>query len=211
LVQQEFPDLNDQQVEALTSALGLRSTEDQDLVKRQAEAFRNEAVLEWIRWIGGRRLASSSDLDRERVLTLYGRIRRDSPTVQKLADELGFSETRARTMVSRMRYGSAHVLQELRLTDLAGFLKQHLLVGADPTLAVSIPMSYERSADIKKLLAIRADEVAGTNAPEVSYTDPTRNNYRDAWEFTGTEWSAIVSWLDARAAKEGRLAGNADG
>jgi L-seryl-tRNA selenium transferase len=88
------------------------SQEFRDRVARLA----TEAFTEYADWATlRRRHASTSEIHRGRVLALFADTREEPEAVEKLVDELAFPETRARTLVARLKFSDAKRLRKLAL------------------------------------------------------------------------------------------------
>jgi len=105
-------DLTPDERRRLAAALG--TTSDAADYESRLELFKELAMRELVDWaISRRRFESVSAIDVHRILTLFGEIRDEAPTVEALANELSISESRAVALLSRMRYGEARLIRRL--------------------------------------------------------------------------------------------------
>jgi hypothetical protein len=197
-------ELSESEERRLAIALGA-APDDETAVEKAKKELESLAYDEFVDWIlGRRRFESVSALDRHRILNIFGRVRGQAPTVEVLANELDISESRAVSMLSRMRYGDARTIRALTYKAAAeevatrwpeahdeGGLKQ-VWVTADTGRLVdeangSIMLdregqqqggSYEGAQLARKLEAARGSQ---------------------QWEATEKMWEMIQSWLAERA------------
>lgn len=66
-------------------------------------------LADWI--IGRKRFNTVSESDISRVLKIFLEIRQDTPSLESLANHFGISESRGRSMFSRMNYGEARSMK----------------------------------------------------------------------------------------------------
>jgi hypothetical protein len=96
----------------LAEALGCEV--DTETFEERVGLLEQLALDEMVNWVLGRqRFETISALDRHRILEIFARVRRQAPTVEALANELAISESRATSMLSRMRYGEARLIRRL--------------------------------------------------------------------------------------------------
>src|SRR4051812_24000531 len=107
----------------LARVLGLESAADPEFPPR-LEKLAAVALDELAAWATGRRRDSVvGEIERRRVLRLYADIRGQPATIERLVEELGFTESRARTMVGRLRFSDARRLRRLPLREGRGRLQ----------------------------------------------------------------------------------------
>jgi hypothetical protein len=105
-------DLTESEEKRLAAALG--TTVDDDAFSERVDALEQVALDEYVDWLlSRRRFETAASLDRHRLLALFGRIRNEAPTVEALANDLDISESRATSLLSRMRYGDARMIRQL--------------------------------------------------------------------------------------------------
>ena len=199
-----MPELSESEKRRLAVALGT-SADDPDAFAAAEEKLREAAYDELVDWIlGRRRFDSSSALDRHRVLVLFARIRQEAPTVEALANELDISESRAVSMLSRMRYGDARLIRGLTyraaVTELeaqiAGGIAEHgqklVWVSSDTGRLVD-----EANGSIMRDIESRAPGGRYENAQLARREESGRSGQQ--WQATEEMWAMIVAWLTDRA------------
>ena len=122
-------ELSEAEKRRLAAALGT-SVDDPEKFASAEEQLREVAYDEMVDWIlGRRRFESTSALDRHRVLTLFAEVREQAPTVEALANDLDIAESRAVSMLSRMRYGDARLIRGLTYRAAVTELEAQIAAG----------------------------------------------------------------------------------
>jgi hypothetical protein len=104
--------LTENERKRLAAALG--TTVDDNAFDERVAELEQIALDEYVDWLlSRRRFETAASLDRHRLLALFGRIRKEAPTVEALANDLAISESRATSLLSRMRYGDARMIRKL--------------------------------------------------------------------------------------------------
>jgi hypothetical protein len=185
----------------LARLLGLESAADAEFPSRVAElaAVAFEEVSAWA--TGRRRDSTLGEIERRRVLRLFAEIRRQPATIERLVEELGFTESRARTMVGRLRFSDARLLRGLTLREAHGDLEDRRAnaVHVAQQLQVNLPKSTYaavREAESDILL----DEHG--KYPGATAVNATVRGYVVCLA-TEKMWRLVSNWLDTRATELG--------
>jgi hypothetical protein len=96
----------------LRRALG--AANDTELATK-VQTLQEIATKEFVDWLLGRhRYVTIAESDADRVLRIFRDIRKESPTIATLANDLGLSPGRAASIASRLRYGEGQSFEALR-------------------------------------------------------------------------------------------------
>ncbi len=167
----------------------------------------NLAMAELVGWIVGRRRFNSvSESDTSRVLEIFLDIRNEPPTLDKLVDDLGIPESRARSMLGRMRYGEARALRQLQY--------RHALDRVQSDLGQTTEQNTRKQLWLDKTVADCVDEAAnaimqdtakrGKGKPYALAEFPafSSQRYGTAVWTTTKMWDYILDWLKAKSAEK---------
>jgi hypothetical protein len=197
--------LNLTDLEKRRLAIALGTLPDADDFAERIEALKEVAFEELVDWIlERRRFDSVSAIDRARVLQVFGVIRKEAPTVETLANELGISESRAVSLLSRLRYGDARTVRYLTMTaavhDLATQLehatehseRKHVWVKAETGRVVD-----EANTAIMLDQTGRAPGGKFEGAELAERTEAKRTG--QLWSASPKMWELIKTWIAERA------------
>ena len=187
----------------LAAALG--TTPNADTFSGRVQQLQAFALRELIDWaIARRRFESVSAIDVHRILTIFGEIREEAPTVELLANQLSISESRAVALLSRMRYGDARLIR--RLTYLAARRDLDVQLASAAAMAgrkvVWVKSDTGRIVD-EANTAIMIDQVGRADggqhegAEKAERTDSTRTG--QSWTASEKMWGFILAWIEAQA------------
>jgi hypothetical protein len=190
-------------MDALEKALGAGSQGYN--FDQRCEALIDMALVELTEWIvGRRRFGTISESDGNRVLKLFLDIRDEVPTVEALANQLGIPESRAVSMLSRMRYGSGRRLRAKNCSTSSRVLTQKLAVaqneGGRKTVTVELTC-----LECVKEAAWEVMMEPQLHAKGKKYAVAERPEYFDISKYGGTvvasvgTWEYIIAWLDEKA------------
>lgn len=197
-----MPDLTPAETRRLAIALGT-SPDDAAAFEQAKNSLRDAAFDELVDWVlGRRRFDSISALDRHRVLTLFSSIRGEAPTVAALANELEISESRAVSMLSRMRYGSARVIRALTYRAAIDELERQIAAGnldqGQKLVWVSAETGRlvdEANGNIMRDIERRQPGGDFENAQLARREESGRSGQQ--WQATEGMWDLILGWLRA--------------
>ncbi|HEX2087390.1 MAG TPA: hypothetical protein VHF89_17035 [Solirubrobacteraceae bacterium] len=192
-------DLGD--LDAFAALLGLPNAQHPDFAPRLA-ALAKHAFAERADWLTGRdRPGQTGELDRRRVLHLFATVRNQAVTVERLVDELGFPETRAKTLISRLRYSDAKTLRGLAIRAAHDDLQaRHAAAEPDENSRRTVYLPREtflavREAESALILAGPADDVRAI--------DTTGRLSAIGATTTDGMWGLVMDWLDTTATSLG--------
>jgi hypothetical protein len=185
-------------------ALALGTTLDGEFEAR-LEQLKEVALDELVDWIlARRRFDSISAIDRHRVLQIFGAIRKEAPTVQALVEQIGISESRAVSLLSRLRYGEARTVRALMITGALREIEEAL--GSAGELASGRKFIWV-SADTGRMIdeantAIMLDHAGRASggrfegAEKAERAEASRTG--QAWSTTTKMWNYITTVLGER-------------
>jgi hypothetical protein len=199
-----MPNLSQAEERRLAIALGV-SPDDQSAVDDAKKELANLAYDEFVDWIlGRRRFESVSALDRHRVLSLFALIRKEAPTVEALANELEISESRAVSMLARMRYGDARTIRALAYQAAKAELEVRVPEGDtnDGLRLVWVTADTGRLVDEANgsiMLDLEGRQEGGpyAGAQLARRVEAVRGSQQ--WEAADSMWEMIQRWLMERA------------
>ena len=117
---------NDQDRQVLGRVVGC-GKDDDDALSNGLQKILALALAEWLQWATARRRFNSlSELDSSRVLNLFLSVRRASPTVEQLVEDLAIPQGRATSMIARMKYGQARELVKFSFVAAAADVEQRV-------------------------------------------------------------------------------------
>jgi hypothetical protein len=189
-------DVDEAQQRELATVLGLNDIDDSRYPERVTNVAK-AAFEEIVAWATARdRPSVTSEIERRRVLRLFAEIRREPVTVEALVDELAFTEGRARTMVSRMRYSDARMLRGLAYRAAHDDLVARVSAreAKDGMKSVRLPKAtYEavREAEAEILLHDPPDTA--------KVIDATSRRYDVACTATVAMWQLVIDRLESMA------------
>jgi hypothetical protein len=163
------------------------------------------ALDEYVDWILSRhRFETTAALDRHRILELFGRIRREAPTIESLANDLDISEARATSLLSRMRYGDARQIRRLTYVAAKAELDRQLASAALSNNRKDVWVTAETGRAISEAnTAIMLDKEARKPGQPLARAElavrmsATRTGQE--WVASKDMWELIGKWLDAAA------------
>jgi hypothetical protein len=195
--------LDDDQKQRLAAALGT-TAEDEAFAQRLA-TLEQIALDEYVDWILSiRRFETPAALDRHRILELFGRVRREAPTVERLANDLDISESRATSLLSRMRYGDARLIRHLTYEAALAELERQLASVTASNNRKDIWVTAETGRVVSEAnTAIMLDyEGRGENgafAGAELASRPAATRTGQEWVASERMWGFIVEWIRAAA------------
>lgn len=197
-----FSELNQNQVEALAVALGLDRSASREQVDTALALVSTLATREYVMWLLGiKRYESVSAMERDRLVTLFGKVWRRMPTVQELVEDLGYSEGRAVAALSRMRFGAARTMRAWQLRDLA--VEIATLRASKPTkpnefqpLTLPDRLHKQLWPLLVELTEEKPDDISSQVVPEKA----AQRGWK--WNLLSKEWAAFEEWLKAPAKRE---------
>lgn len=199
--------LGEVEMQRLARALG--TTPESDEFAARVEALTKEAVREVVDWIlARRRFESISALERHRILHIFGKIRREAPNVESLSNELDITESRAVSLVSRMRFGAARLIRALQYESAKEELEAQLATSEEHSGRKYVWVRAETGRLVEEAnTAIMMDQAgrrAGgryEGAEKAERVDATRTG--QSWAASERMWEYIRSWLQAQADEAG--------
>jgi hypothetical protein len=191
--------LRPEETSALESALGSREGEPK--FAERLEGLAGLALREYLLWITGRRRFNSiPESDGTRVRSIFLELRGEPPTVEQLVDGFGFSEPRATSLLSRLRYGDARKLRVLAYAAAAKTIEasQASASEEDGRKTLYLPrdvwdIANEASWHIMSQpeKQAKAGEYEGAEWPEASVT-----RYGCTVRASSAMWNHVVRWLE---------------
>lgn len=165
------------------------------------EQLKELAFEEYVEWLlARRRFESVSALDHKRVLEVFSKIRGEAPSVSILANEFDLSESRAVSMLSRMRYGNARVIRQLQYEAARRELRaQREGVGLDNGLNYlwlkreTARIVEEANTSIMRDTTARSAGGRFEGAELARKTEPGR--FDEQWATTPKMWDLIDLWI----------------
>jgi hypothetical protein len=194
-------------MERLAAALG--TTVDDEAFTQRVARLEQIALDEYVDWIlSVRRFETPAALDRHRILELFGTVRQQAPTVESLANDLDISESRATSLLSRMRYGDARLIRRLTYvaanTELQKQLgsveafnnRKDVWVSAETGRAIS-------EANTAIMLDHDARKEGGRFAGAELAERPSATRTGQEWVASERMWELILAWIEAAAERLG--------
>lgn len=199
-----MPQLSDSETLRLARALGT-SPDDSAAFSKAEKNLREAAYEEIVDWIlGRRRFESISALDRHRVITIFAKIRQEAPTVEALANEFEISESRAVSMVSRMRYGDARLIRGLAYRAAIQELEVQIPAGTEDHGQRLVWVSTDTARLVDEANGSIMRDIEGQK-PGGPYAKPQLARREESgrisqqWRAAPRTWDMIVHWLNERA------------
>jgi hypothetical protein len=194
--------VTEQERRRIAVALGTTvDSEDFDDRVRELEQVALDELVDWI--LSRRRFESAAALDRHRVLAIYGAIRHQAPSVESLANDLDISESRAMSLVSRMRYGDARMIRRLTYEAAAREITDALALAQVRNGRKEIPVTAETGRVVDEAnTAILLDQEARRpggryeGAEKAERLSATRTGQE--WVVSEQTWTYIADWIQER-------------
>lgn len=173
--------------------------------EQRIDTLRELAFEEYVDWLLARkRFESVSALDHKRILEVFSRIRVEAPSVETLSNDFGISESRAVSMLSRMRYGSARIIRQLQYAAAGTEIQeQRQNVAAEDGLLFlwlrreTARIVEEANTAIMRDTAARQANGKYEGAELARKSEPGR--YDEQWSASPKMWDHIVSWIGEHA------------
>jgi hypothetical protein len=191
----------------LAAALG--TTVASEVFAERVVLLEQIALDEYVDWLlSVRRFETAAALDRHRILELFGTVRQEAPTVESLADDLDISESRAASLLSRMRYGDARLIRRLTYVAALAELQRQLAsveafnnrkdvwVSAETGRAVS-------EANTAIMLDHDARKEGGSFAGAELAERPSATRTGQEWVASELMWELIIAWIEASVERLG--------
>lgn len=196
-------DLSKEEEQRLAAMLGADvGTADYEA---RVEKLKELAFAEYVDWLlARRRFESVSALDHKRILEVFSQIRREAPSVAILANEFDVSESRAVSMLSRMRYGNARIIRQLAREAACRELKEQR-----QTASLDNGLNYlwlrretarlveEANTSIMRDTESRKPGGKYEGAELARRTEPGR--FDEQWATTPKMWDLIEAWIGAQS------------
>lgn len=196
--------LNEDDLDQLAQALGI-SKDDVEAFEERLASLSEFALHEYVDWIlARRRFESPSALDRHRILEIFGSIREEAPTVEKLVDDLGVSESRAVSLLSRLRYGHARLVRRLQYKAAATEIRECLQIPEEHEARLHLGVTPDTGRIIDEantaiMMAVIERQPGGRyeGAEKAVRVEAARTGH--FWSSKEAMWDMILEWIDARA------------
>jgi hypothetical protein len=190
-------------------AAGLGTEVDSEAFAERVELLEQIALDEYVEWILSlRRFETSAALDRHRILELFGKVRQQAPTVESLADDLDISESRATSLLSRMRYGDARLIRRLTYVAAQAELRRQLASVEPFNNRKDVWVSAETGRTISEAnTAIMLDHGARKDGGRFAGAElaerPSATRTGQEWVASERMWDLILAWIQAAAERLG--------
>jgi hypothetical protein len=200
-------DLTEQESTRLAHALGTEP--GSDAYEERLALLGEVATEEFVDWIlARRRFETVSAIDRHRILQIFARIRQQAPTIEALSNDLDISESRASSLLSRMRYGEARLIRGLIYNSAREEVSRQLESARDSGGRKFIWVTSDTGRVIDEAnTAIMMDQVgrrpggAFEGAEKADRQESTRTGH--LWSATDRMWEFIVVWIENQATQTG--------
>jgi hypothetical protein len=194
--------LSDNERERLARALG--TTAGGESFNERVAQLEQLALDEYVDWIlSRRRFTTPAELDLHRILELFGKIRNEAPTIEALANELEISESRATSLLSRMRYGEARLIRRLTYAAARAELSRQLEAVEAVNARKDIWVSVETGRAISEAnTAIMLDHEGRRDGGVFEGAElaerPFATRTGQEWVASERMWELIDGWLEQR-------------
>ena len=196
-------DLSDEEKLRLAAMLGTQA--DAPDHEQRIDTLRQLAFEEYVDWLLARkRFESVSALDHKRILEVFSRIRVEAPSVETLSNDFGISESRAVSMLSRMRYGSARIIRQLQYAAAGTEIQEQRqnVAAEDGLLFLWLRRETARIVEEANTAIMRDTTARQANgkyegAELARKSEPGR--YDEQWSASPKMWDHIVAWIGEHA------------
>lgn len=195
--------LRDQELTSLEVALGAKQDES-DFTSR-LETLADLALREYVEWlVGRRRFNSIPESDGHRVRAIFLELRREPPTVEQLVDGFGLSESRATSLLSRMRYGEARRLRILGYGAAARTLEGQVSAASEDTDGRKTLYLTRDVWDVANeaawhVMSQPAEHAKGGAYEGAEWPEARVDRWGAAVRAPTSMWGYITAWLKAAA------------
>lgn len=190
---------DDQNLDTLSQIVGCEK-QDSSFTDRLSELL-TLALAEWLQWATARqRFNSLSELDASRVLNLFLKVRKTSPTVELLVEDLAIPQGRATSMIGRMKYGQARELLKLSFAAAAADVEDRVNQASENQRRKSITVSREVLDRLQEVEYAIFSSRKGNTFPSAETLAVTPSGRYGAIVTTSTAmWGYVITQLKDRA------------